>query len=80
MTEHDQNQPSTIEARTLDIVEHNTVAVLTGAPERLEDWRDTLAQALADTQQHSPHDLAEIAFFQAPGGPAGRRGGSTAAR
>ncbi|MSP14406.1 MAG: hypothetical protein EXR62_15820 [Chloroflexi bacterium] len=56
---------ATIPAETLGTIVTNTVAVLTGMPERREEWRETIAGALQDARQRGPDWQIEVEFFTA---------------
>jgi hypothetical protein len=60
------NQPSSagLSPEQIQIIQHNTLAVLTDVPEKLDEWRQTITNALTQAQaanlQHDVEFLAAI--------------------
>mgnify|MGYP005861058339 CR=1 FL=1 len=57
--------PSTLPAETVQTLAQNTYAVMTGAPEHLDDWRAQLQDLLGQWSQNGPDYAIEVAFAQA---------------
>ncbi len=57
--------PSTLPTEHLSVLVSNTIAVVTIMPEHLAEWRETIAEALADAEQRGTDWQIEVDFYTA---------------
>ncbi len=59
------NQPATMPSEQLQVIVHNTVAVMTTMQERRADWHKTITDVLQDAQQQGADWQIEVDFYTA---------------